>query len=80
MSFNIRDRETSRALVRSWYRPKNCLNVDFKRSLVYPCSRSLLESRVALRINDPYKEQARAYRISCYTNTQLAGEYRIFQQ
>ena len=42
----------------------NFLNDDFKRSTRYPCSSSLLESRLALRIKHSYEEQARAYRIS----------------
>ena len=33
------------------------------------CARSLFESRVALRIKHPYKEQARAYHISCKKKT-----------
>ena len=32
-------------------------------AVTYPCSRSLFESRVALRIKHPYEEQVRAYRI-----------------
>ena len=69
MSFNICERETSYCLIRSPYRPENFLNDDFKRSLTYPCSRSLFECRVALRIIHPYEEQARAYRISCEIKT-----------
>ena len=46
MSFNIRERGTSYCLIRSPYRPENFLNDDVNRSLRYPCSRSLFESRV----------------------------------
>ena len=42
----------------------NFHNDDFKRSFTYPCSRSLLESRVALRIKCLYEEHARVSRIS----------------
>ena len=45
------------------------INDNLKRSLTCPCSGSLLESRVALRIMHPYKKQARAYRISCEIKT-----------
>ena len=45
------------------------LNFFNYRSLTYPCSRSLFESRVALRIKHPYEEQARAYRMSCEIKT-----------
>ena len=69
MSFNICERETSYCLIRSPYRPLNLLNDDFKRSLTYPCSRSLFESRVTLGIKHPYEERARAYRISCEIKT-----------
>ena len=37
-------------LLSSPYRPWNFLRDDLKRSLTYPCPRSLLESRIALRI------------------------------
>ena len=50
MSCNIRERGTSYCLVRSPFRPQNFLRDDFKRSLTYPCPRSLLESRIAFRI------------------------------
>ena len=39
------------------------LNDDFKRSTRYPCLCSLLESRINLRIEHSYEEQARAYYI-----------------
>ena len=32
--------------------------------MMYPCLSSVLESRLALRINHSYEEQARAYRTS----------------
>ena len=51
MSCNIRERGTSYCLVRSPYRPWNFLRDDFKRSLTYPCPRSLLVSRTAPRKN-----------------------------
>ena len=44
-------------------------NDAFERSLTYPCSKILLESRVDLRIKHSYEEQARAYRKSCETIT-----------
>ena len=50
MSFNIREKGTSYCLIRYPYRPQNFLNDDFNRSLAFPCSRSLFESRVAFRI------------------------------
>ena len=77
MSFNICERETSYCLIRSPYRSLNFLNDDFKRSLTYSYSRSLFESRVALRVKHPYEEQVRAYRISCETKTPWAGEIGI---
>ena len=44
-------RGASSCLIRSPYRPRNFLRDDSKRSLTYPCPRSLLENRIALRIN-----------------------------
>ena len=69
ISLRIRERGTAYCLIRSPYRPLNFFNDDFKRSLTFPCSRSLFESRVALRIKHTYKEEARAYRISCEIKT-----------
>ena len=69
MSFGIRDeRDSSYCLQKSPYRPQNFLNDDYKRSLTYPCSGSLFESRVTIRIKHPHEEQARSY-ISCEIKT-----------
>ena len=38
-------------------------------SFTYPCPRSLLESRTALRIKHSQEEQAIAYRMSCEIKT-----------
>ena len=61
---DIRERETSTCWIISPYRPYNFQNVDFKRSTMYPCLSSFLESRLVLRINRSYVEQVRAYRIN----------------
>ena len=50
--------ETSHCMIRSPYRPYDLLCDDSKLSLTSPCSRSLLESRVALRVKHPYKKRA----------------------
>ena len=42
---------------------------DFKRTLTYPCPRSLDESRTALRIKHLQKEQALTYRMSSEVKT-----------
>ena len=42
---------------------------DLKRSLTYPCPRSLHESRPALRIKHFFEEQTLAYPVSCEINT-----------
>ena len=52
----------------------NSLRDDFKRSMTYPCLRSLDESRAALRIKHSQEEQALAYRMSCEIKTPQAGE------
>ena len=42
---------------------KTFLNDDFKRSWTHPCSRSLFESLVALKIKHSYEEQAIKYHL-----------------
>ena len=42
---------------------------DFKRSLTYPCRRSIDESRAALRIKHSSEEQTLAYSMSCEIKT-----------
>ena len=49
MAFNIFETGTSYCLIISLYRPFNFHSDDFNSSLTYPCSRSLLKSRVAFR-------------------------------
>ena len=51
--------------MRSQYQAYNFLRNVFKRSLTYPCSRSLYESRAPIRIKHSYEEQALAYLMNC---------------
>ena len=76
----IRERGTSYCLIRSPFRPQNFLNDDFKRSLTYSFSGSLLEIHITLIIKYPYEEQAVAYRISCEIKRHRRRRWNIATQ
>ena len=77
MLFFIREKGTSYCLMKSPYRTLNLLNDDFKISLVYPCSRILLESRVACRIKDQYENPAQLVELKD-VDLRVAGSIRLW--
>ena len=85
MPFVIRERGSPHSMIRSPYRSYDLLNDGCNLPLTSPCSRSLLTSRVALRVQHPYKKRAWNNRINCeiknhkgWRRWNLANQKRTF--